>query len=205
MTNRKIKDYHRNAIVYTCIKENYKNLCRILLTLNELYPKQFYPKRVHEWLHTYADNCREMERLDEADALEYKMESWGEEYGIDDNFCRNFIIRNCPTITHPLNIKVLAHNIKLALIQTCSEFGIGDKRLSEIVEALNRPQPENPEELMEKFGMEEVEDDMNRVDYRKLSPKKQKEASYQDIKRGYEGLAKLKAYQEEVLADGKTT
>lgn len=199
MTNRKIKDFHRNAVVYTCIRENYKNLCLILLTLNELYPKQFYPKRVHEWISTYAENCRKMDKLDQADALEYKMDRWGEECGIDDNFCRNFVIRNCPTVTNPQNIRVLAHNVKLALIQTCMEFGIGDKRLNEIVAALNRPQPKDPEVLMERFGMEEVEDDMTNVDYRKLAPKRQKEASYEDVKRGYQGLAALKAYQEEVL------
>jgi hypothetical protein len=44
MTNRKIKDFHRNAVVYTCIRENYKNLCRILLTLNELYPQAVLPE-----------------------------------------------------------------------------------------------------------------------------------------------------------------
>lgn len=200
MTNRKIKDYHRNAIVYVCIRENYKNLCRILLTLNELYPKQFYPKRVHEWLNTYAENCREADKLDRADVLDFKMEAWGEEYGIDDDFCRNFVMRNCPAVTNPYNVKVLAHNVKLALIQTCSEFGIGDKRLGELVEALNRPQPADPEPLMKKFGISEIENnDMTNVDHRKLVPKKEREASYQDIKRGYEGLAALKAYQEDVL------
>ena len=39
---------------------------------------------------------------------------------------------------------------------------------------------------------------MGEIDYREIMPKKQKEASYQDIKRGYRGLAAFKALQDEV-------
>ena len=137
MTNRKFKDYAKNKVVYDCIVENFRNLSRIMLTLHKLYPKTFYPKVIGEWLNTYADNCREMDKYDEAGVYDFKMGVWCEEYGINEKWCIDFCTRNNPTIKHPQNIIVLANNIKLALVQTCMEFGIGDKRLAEIRAALD--------------------------------------------------------------------
>ena len=202
MTNRKIKDYHKNVIVYQCVLENSRNLMRIMLTLNKLYPKTFYEKKIHEWLEAYAVNCEETNRLEEIGAYDYKMEQWCSEYGIDTAWCVNFVKRNSPSIKEPMNIEVLANNIKLALVQTCSEFGIGDKRLADIRKALEQEQPAKPEKELEKLHIEHEPMTVGQMDYRKLLPKKQKKASYTDIKRGYEGLAALKAYQEEVMADG---
>lgn len=144
MTNRKFKDFAKNKVVYDCIVENFRNLARIMLTLHKLYPKTFYPKVIGEWLNTYADNCREMDKYDEAGVYDYKMDAWCEEYGINEKWCIDFCKRNNPTITHPQNIIVLANNIKLALVQTCMEFGIGDKRLAEIRAALDEEQPKEP-------------------------------------------------------------
>lgn len=198
MTNRKIKDYPKNVILHRCILENWRNLARIMLTLNRLYPKQFYPKKMQEWLEGYADNCREMDKLEAVDAYDYKMAEWCEEYGIDTTWCVAFVKKNSPSIKIPMNIEVLANNIKLALVQTCSEFGIGDKRLGEIKAALEEKQPTEPERELTKFGIEFEPMTVGQLDYRKLLPQKQKKASYTDIKRGYEGLAKLKAYQDDV-------
>ena len=101
-----------------------------------------------------------------------------------------------------MNIEVLANNIKLALVQTCMEFGIGDKRLGEIKAAMEEEQPREPERELTKFGVEFEPMTVGQLDYRRLLPQKQKKASYSDLKRGYEGLAALKAYQEEVMSDG---
>lgn len=198
MTNRKFKDYARNRVVYDCIVENFRNLSRIMLTLHKLYPKTFYPKVIGEWLNTYADNCREMDKYDEAGVYDDKMDAWCEEYGINENWCIDFCKRNSPTIKHPQNIIVLANNIKLALVQTCMEFGIGDKRLAEIRAALDGEQPKEPELDLKKLGIDVEFASIGQVDWRRLAPKKQRAASYTDLKRGVEGLKKLKAYQDEV-------
>ena len=198
MTNRKFKDFAKNKVVYDCIVENFRNLARIMLTLHKLYPKTFYPKIIGEWLNTYADNCRDMDKYDEAGVYEYKMGAWCEEYGINEKWCIDFCKRNSPTITHPQNIIVLANNIKLALVQTCMEFGIGDKRLAEIRAALDEEQPKEPEKELKKLGIDVEFAGIGQVDWRRLAPKKQKAASYTDLKRGVQGLKALKAYQDEV-------
>lgn len=198
MTNRKFKDYARNKVVYDCIVENFRNLSRVMLTLHKLYPKTFYPKVIGEWLNTYADNCREMDKYDEAGVYDDKMDAWCEEYGINESWCIDFCKRNSSTIKHRQNIIVLANNIKLALVQTCMEFGIGDKRLAEIRAALDEEQPKEPELELKKLGIDVEFAGIGQVDWRRLAPKKQKAASYTDLKRGVEGLKKLKAYQDEV-------
>lgn len=205
MTNRKIKDYRKNKLLHTILIENMRNLFRILLTLNRLFPKQFYPKQIQEWLTSYAENCRETDRYEELEIYDYKMEQWCEEYGISEDFCKEFVRRNNPIVTNPDNILVLANNVKLALVHCCADFGIGDKRLAELVAALREPQPERPEEEMDRLHIETEWVGIGEVDYRKLLPKKQKQASYDDLKRGYEGLTALKAYQDEVINDGHDT
>ena len=91
MTNPKIKGYHKNVILYNVMLENLRNLARIMLALNRLYPKQFYKKRIQLWLEKYANNCDEMDRLDEADAYDFKMAQWCEECGIDTAWCIAFV------------------------------------------------------------------------------------------------------------------
>jgi hypothetical protein len=206
MTNHKIKDFHRNRIAHICIVENFRNLARIMLTLNRLWPKQFYPKKVGEWLETYAENCRVMDKYDEAGVYDWKMNEWCEEYGINEAWCIGFVKRNSPTIKSPQNIIVLANNIKLALVQTCMEFGIGDKRLAEIRMALEDTQPAEPEKDLAKLGIEVEFTTLGQTDYRRLAPKKARPASYTDLQRGVRGLTALKAYQEEVTnADRQDT
>ena len=199
VTNRKIKDYPKNRIVHQVACENLRNLARIMVVLNRLYPKQFYGKRLNEWLATYEENCREMDKLDAADAYDYKMAQLCYEYGIDEHWCLKYTARNAPKGMNDQNIIVLANNVKLALVQTCMEYHIGEKRLKEICAALDEPQPHDPEKFLEKFGIEIVYQKVEDMDFRKLLPKKERAASYQDIKRGYEGLAAFKAYTDEVI------
>lgn len=197
MTNRKFKDYHKNVIVHKCVEENGKNLARILLALNKVYPKVFYAKTIQEWMELYPDTCRKMDMLDAAGAFDYKIERLCEEYGIDGKWCMEFVRRNSD-VTNEDNMKVLANNIKVALVHTCSQYGIGRKRLAEIQAELDKEQLREPEKELKKFGINMESQSVGEMDYRKLVPKKQKEASYEDIKRGYQGLAALKAYQDEV-------
>jgi len=199
MTNRKIKDFHKNRILYNCMTENVRNLCRIMLALNKTFPKQFYPKRIIEWLSAYKENCTETNKLDAIDAYDYKLEQWCEEYGIDTQWCTEFVKRNSPSIRSPQNILVLVNNVKLALVQTCSEFGLGDKRMQELKAALEEEQPREPEKELAKFGLEYEFGSVGEVDYRRLVPEKKQKVNYADLKRGYEGLAALKAYQDSII------
>lgn len=197
MTNRKFKDYHKNKMLHHCVEESGKNLARILLALNKVYPKIFYAKTIQEWLELYPETCKEMDRLDAADAFDYKIEELCEEYGVDSKWCKEFVMRNSD-ITNADNIIVLANNVKIALVHTCAQFGIGKKRLTAIQAELDKEQLREPEKECEKFGINLIPQSVGEMDYRKLCPKKQREASYQDIKRGYRDLAALKRLQDEV-------
>lgn len=201
MTNRKIKDYHRNRIAYEITYENYKNLCRIMLTLHKLYPKKFYAKKILEWLNEYAETCADMNRYDAAGAYEYKMQELCEEYEIDGQAALEFVVKNNKNVYNRKNLILLAENVKLALVQTCAEFGIGKKRLDEIQAALADSDIQDPLEDMKSIGLEVDVSDMKitDIDYRELRPKKEKEMTQAEIKAAYRDLEGLKAYQEEML------
>lgn len=203
MTNRKIKDFTKNKLLLKCVEESAKNIARILLALNKVYPKIFYTKALQEWMELYPAICKEMDRLDAADAFDYKIKELCEEYGIDEERCVKFVQRNNRDIREPGNIKVLANNIKVALVHTCIQFGIGKKRIAAIQDELDEKQLLYPEKELERFGITMQSQSVGEMDYRKLVPKKQKEASYQDIKRGYRGLAAFKAWQDEVIENEK--
>lgn len=199
MTNHKFKakNYYKNKAVYDYVTENGKNIARILLALNKLYPKVFYTKVLQEWFELYPEICRKMNKYDAAGVYEYKMQELREEYGTDREWCAAFVKRNT-FIRERDVLKILGCNVELALVYTCEQYGIGPVRLAAIQAELDKEQLSEPEKELDRFGITLEQQSVGEIDYRQIMPKKQKEASYEDIKRGYEGLGKLKAYQEEV-------
>lgn len=201
MTNRKIKDYHRNRLATLMVTENYKNICRVLLILNKLYPKTFYPKVLIEWLNAYADRCTVMNKYDQAGVYEIKFKEYADTYGIDQNACIEFVVKNNKEVKAYANKMLLARNVMLALIETCDEFGIGDKRLGAITTALLASDIKDPMADMENIGMKVDLSETEQIDYRTLKPKKQKEATYGEIKAIYKDLEGFKAYQDAMRGD----
>lgn len=202
MTNRKIKDYQRNEIARLMITENYKNLCRLLVVLNKLYPKQFYPKAICEWLDLYAARCGKMNKYDAAGVYDIKINEFAEDYNIDKEACLQFVVKNNPEIRHHDNKILLAHNMMLALIETCEDFGIGEKRLDIITQALLISDIKDPLSEMKDIGLE-VDVTNEKIDYRELKPKKPKETTYAEMKAAYKDLEGLKAYQEYMRNSGE--
>lgn len=205
MTNPKFKakNYYKNKAVYNYVTENGKFIAWILIALNKVYPKVFYTKVLQEWLENYPDICKKMNEYEAAGVYDIKMQELCDEYGVNHKWCLAFAKRNT-FIKEPDVLKVLANNVKLALVYTCQQYGIGQKRLAAIQAELDKKQPSEPErELDDRFKITLERQSVGEIDYRDIMPKKQKEASYQDIKRGYRGLAAFKALQDEVMGNEK--
>lgn len=135
MTNRKFKDYQKNRVVFAVVNKNYELLCTLLITLNKLFPKSFYPKKCIEWINDYEDTCRTADEWDKDDVLIYKLDQCVEAYEIDVNKISQFVERRCKELNQH-NKRVLVDNVKLALIQTAEQFGFGAKRMYQLQEAL---------------------------------------------------------------------
>lgn len=71
--------------------------------------------------------------------------------------------------------------------------------MQELKAALEEEQPREPEKELVKFGLEYEFGSVGEVDYRRLVPEKKQKVNYADLKRGYEGLAALKAYQDSII------
>ena len=71
--------------------------------------------------------------------------------------------------------------------------------MQELKAALEEEQPREPEKELAKFGLEYEFGSVGDVDYRRLVPEKKQKVNYADLKRGYEGLAALKAYQDSII------
>ena len=131
MTNHKIKDYHKNRLAFEVIIKNYEMLCSLLIVLNKEYPKTFYPKKCRQWIDDFADNCKIANEWDKDGVYAYKMQRACENSGIDLNMVVTFVERNCKEFNLQ-NRAILADNIKLALVQTATEYGVGGKRMKAI-------------------------------------------------------------------------
>ena len=202
MTNRKIKDKHKNDLAISMFKEAYRNILRILLILHYLYPKQFYPKILGDWLDKYPELCSKMDRYEKAGIYKEKIAEYSAAYGIDRQKCFEFVLKNNPSNLHRDNKKLLADNVCLVLVHTCEDFGLGEKRLEIVMKAMLTSDIPEPEKEIEKLGIKVELDDINDFDYRTLKPKKQKELTYKEIKAAYKDLEGLKAYQEYMRNSG---
>lgn len=204
MTNRKIKDYHKNKPIFDAVYENYKNLLRLLIVLNRCYPKDFYPKKLYDWLETFEGTCNWINKYDKAGVYEDKVAELCEDYSIDANTALLFVAKNNKEITNPRNAILLAENIKMALYHTCKNYGIGEKRLKVIEAALVESDIKDPEKELAKINIEMNTEEVKvtDIDWRDLRPEKQKALTQGELKAAYHELEGLKAYQDAMR--GKT-
>lgn len=191
MTNKKIKDYIKNKPVYDVLTDNFKMLCIFMLSLHEIFPKQFYQKNVQEWFEEYSDSCKMMNDYEEDGAYDYKMEGFCKKCGIDDDICMKIICKHLKK-HHPKNMLVLKDNLKLMLIQTSLDYGFGKERLTRLTEHLLESDYPDWEVKIRSLGFD-FEYDMGSVDFDKLKPKKQRSISLSEQR---EALAKLQAYKD---------
>lgn len=197
MTNRKIKSYHKNMVVYAMVEANFKMVALMAVVLHKNFPKQFYHKRIDEWFADLADTCKQANELDRDDAYDWKMERWVERFGIDPVKCMKLIIKHFPTY-HPQNQRVLTENVKLGLVQ-CADFGFGKERISRLQDLLLEYEGD-PLEDLKTIGFQFGLDCFNDIDYRKFQNKRtDKPATYQEGKQAQAAMAALRAYQEEVM------
>lgn len=193
MTNHKIKDYHKNRLAFEVIVKNYELLCSLLIVLNKEYPKTFYPKKCRQWIDDFADNCKIANEWDKDGVYAYKMQQACESYGIDQSMVVAFVERECEGFNFQ-NRAVLADNVKLALVQTAAEYGIGEKRMKAIQKALLDTVINDPREQVKALGIDDYIEEctVGQVDIRKFRVKDKVRTTLQEQK---EALAGLEAFR----------
>lgn len=199
MTNRKIKDFHKNKLAYDILLDNLKMLSIILLCLNEHFPKLFYQLNVQKWLEDHKEWCEMMNDYEANDAYDFKMKEFCDECGIDDEITMRIVEKHLNKY-HPKNMTVLQENVKLALIHTAVDFCFGKIRLGRLTDALLNEDFPNWVDDIAKFGII-VDDEVRDINYRKLKPKKQKAPTVQEQKESAKMLAEYRAYFEYVTKE----
>lgn len=189
MTNRKFKDYQKNRLAFMVISRNYELLCTILLTLHKEFPKNFYSKRCIEWLEAYVESCKIANEWDKDGVLDYKLDRNIKEYSIDVEKINIFVARRCSDFNND-NRLVLSSNVKLALIQTAEQFGIGAKRMCKLQDALLAERIAKPAEEVCKLGISNYMEETNvgQVDYREFQYKEKTKVTLQEQKEARAGL-----------------
>lgn len=200
MTNRKIKDYHKNKLTYDILFDNLKILCITLLCLNKHFPKLFYQLNVQKWLEEHVDWCKMMNEYEQNDAYDYKMQEFCEKCGVDDERTMAIVKKHLRNY-HPKNMTVLQENLKLALIHTAIDFGFGSKRLNALIGFLFEEEYPNWQEDINKLGIE-VDAELCDIDYRRLKPKKERAPTVQEQKEAAARLNEYRAYFEYVTSKG---
>lgn len=149
---------------------NVENLAVLTLTLNELYPKQFYGKAVRGFFENYIETVRLFDSFDETDTKEYRI---------------NQYLAECPCITDELIERLIRHfagkaktrldreiyketglvsllgeNLTLMLLQLHNDYGFGEERLLRTVDAVCSENYKEPLRIIdEKFDVKPEEDD----------------------------------------------
>ena len=197
MTNRKFKDYQLNKLAYDALNKNFELLCRYMLTLNKLFPKQFYTKTIQKWLHQYAENVTEVNKWDDDGVKDYKFKQYVKQYQIDDHKLLKFVMRYSKGMGVK-SVAALVTNIELALIQTAEDFGFGIKRLEKIQDYLVSEHFENPVEEVKKFGINDLmieQEDLGKIDVRKAIDKHKKLKQKTTLKEQIEERRKIEAFR----------
>jgi hypothetical protein len=203
VTNHKIKDYHKNRLAFEVIVKNYEMLCTLLIVLNKEYPKMFYPKKCRQWIDDFADNCKIANEWDKDGVYAYKMQQACESYGIDQNMVVAFVERECEEFNFQ-NRAVLADNVKLALVQTAAEYGIGEKRMKAIQKALLDTVIKDPREQVKALGIDDYVEEcsVGQVDIRKFRVKDKVRTTLQEQKETAAGLEAFRRWSAENVKEG---
>ena len=148
---------------------NVENLAVLTLTLNELYPKQFYGKAVRGFFENYIETVKLFDSFDETDTKEYRI---------------NQYLAECPCITDELIERMIRHfagkaktrldreiykedglvnllgeNLTLMLLQLHNDYGFGEERLLRTVDAVCSENYKEPLKIIdEKFDVKPEED-----------------------------------------------
>lgn len=196
MTNKKIKNFHKNKIYMDVAMESYKMMSIVLLELRRLFPHDFYTKKCSEWIEKYTETVQEYNEYDEAGCFDFKMDTECKKHRISDNICADIVIRHLHRFS-PQNTVILASNLKLMLLETAVDFGFGRQRLDRLIDGLMNCRYYDPtKQLYEETGIE-VTSDLNDFDIDKIKPKKTK-VSYEEGMEAKRHLTALKAYQDHI-------
>lgn len=168
--NPLIRRRQREAVWSRLMMINVENLAILTLTLNELYPKQFYGKAVQGFFENYIETVKLFDSFDETDTKEYRIMQY---------------LAECPYITEELIERLIHHfagkaktrldreiyketglvsllgeNLTLMLLQLHDDYGFGEERLLRTVNAVCSENYKEPLKIIdERFGIKPEEDD----------------------------------------------
>lgn len=196
MTNKKIKNFHKNKIYMDVAMESYKMLAIVLLELRRLFPHDFYAKKCSEWIEAYTETVQQFNEYDEAGCFDFKMDKECQEHGISENTCVDIVIRHLHKFS-PQNTVILASNLRLMLLETAVDFGFGKQRLDRLIDGLLNCRYADPVKQLEEETGIEVTSDIRDFDIDQIKPKKTK-VSYEEGMEAKRHLTALKAYQDDV-------
>ncbi len=126
-----------------------------------------------------------------------------ENCGIDLNMVVTFVERNCKEFNLQ-NRAILADNIKLALVQTATEYGIGEKRMKAIQNAMLETFIDNPREQVKALGIDDYIEEctVGQVDIRKFRVKDKVRTTLQEQKETSAGLEAFRRWSAENVKEG---
>ena len=202
MTNKAIKNYHKNKLVIDAANDTVNIMCVVLLTAHKLFPKVMCPKAICRFLGERAKYCKTADSDEQDDVFDYKMQRACSSLGIDAAECAEIVKK----YMHPLNAEianVFTNNVALLFVQLNNEHGLGRSRRSRLVAALlsGEAETDRPLERVQEMGANIEQATLSQVDYTKYKHKATK-TTYQEQKQAREGLNWLKAYQDSVLQGG---
>lgn len=148
---------------------NVENLAVLTLTLNELYPKQFYGKAVRGFFENYIETVKLFDSFDETDTKEYRiMQYLAECPCITDELIERLIRHFAGKAKTRLDreiyketglVSLLGENLTLMLLQLHNDYGFGEERLLRTVDAVCSENYKEPLRIIdEKFDVKPEED-----------------------------------------------
>lgn len=148
---------------------NAENLAVMVLTLNELYPKIFYPKGIQGYFENYIDTVALFDSFDKTGTKEHKIREYLAECPcLTDEVIERLIKHfGCKAVTaldkaiygEPNLVGLLAENLTLMLLQLHGDYGFGEERMMRTVDAICAENYRDPLKLIdERFGVTPVED-----------------------------------------------
>lgn len=213
--NPLIRRRQREAVWSRLMMINVENLAVLTLTLNELYPKQFYGKAVRGFFENYIETVKLFDSFDETDTKEYRiMQYLAECPYINDalilRLVQHFMRRTVTTIdkciyNEPNLVALLGENLTLMLIQLHYDYGFGEDRILRTVDAICSGNISDPVKTLDELfdiapeeDEQQLRDEVKRMEQARRNHKRGVRVTAREQTDAGYALEALKKYQDEI-------
>lgn len=198
-----------------CMALNVENLATLVITLNKLYPKQFYNKAVRGFFDNYADTVAMFNAYTDNEVKTHRIDEYLAECPyINDalilRLVQYFKRRTVTTIdkciyNEPDLVALLGENLTLMLIQLHYDYGFGEDRILRTVDSIcsaNIPDPVKTLDELFDIAPEEDEqqlrDEVKRMEQARRNHKRGVRVTAREQTDAGYALEALKKYQDEI-------